>query len=128
MTTLWCNPLFQLETFLHEPFYRMEGIMKKILIITVAFICSILILFFAKKNLMADPGGFQKCKLTKLWETKADLRVPESVLYNPSEDIIYISNINGKPTEKNGKGFISKVLLNGKIEKLKSLYCRRHQK
>ena len=75
--------------------------MKKILFITVAFICSFLILFLAKKDLMADPGGFQKCKLTKLWETKADLRIPESVLYNPSEDIIYVSNINGKPTEKN---------------------------
>ncbi len=93
--------------------------MKKTLIITVAFICSFLILFFAKKDLMADPGTFQKYKLTKLWETKADLRIPESVLYNPSEDIIYVSNINGKSTEKNGKGFISKVSLSGKILVLK---------
>jgi len=47
------------------------------------------------------------------------LRIPESVLYNPSEDIIYVSNINGKPTEKNGKGFISKVSLSGEILVLK---------
>ena len=73
-------------------FYRIGGNHEKNTYITVAFICSFLILFFAKKNLMADPGGFQKCKLTKLWETKADLRIPESVLYNPSEDIIYVSN------------------------------------
>lgn len=94
--------------------------MKKMPIITVVFICSFLILFFTKtRDLMADPGGFPKYKLTKLWETKADLRVPESVLYNPSEDIIYVSNINGKPTEKNGKGFISKVSLSGEILALK---------
>ena len=94
--------------------------MKRMLIITLSFICSFSILFSADtKYLIADPGGFQKCKLTKLWETKADLRVPESVLYHPSEDILYVSNINGKPTEKNGKGFISKVSLSGKILELK---------
>ena len=75
--------------------------MKKRPVITFAFICGFLILFFAKKNLMASHLEFQKHKLTKLWETKAVLRIPESVLYNPSESILYVSNINGKPTEKN---------------------------
>ena len=93
--------------------------MKKTFIITVVCICSFSVLFFANKNLTADPGGFQKLKLMKLWETKTDLKVPESVLYNPSEDILYVSNINGKPTEKNGKGFISKVSLSGEILVLK---------
>ncbi len=94
--------------------------MKKKLLITVVFICGFLILFLVKTNdSMGDSGGFQKCKLTKLWETQRDLRVPESVLYNPSEDIIYVSNIDGKPTEKNGKGFISKVSLSGEILVLK---------
>jgi hypothetical protein len=59
--------------------------MKKMLLITVVLVCGFLILFFAKTNdLMADSGGFPKYKLTRLWETKTDLRVPESVLYNPS--------------------------------------------
>jgi len=93
--------------------------MKKTFIITIACICSFSVLFVGNENLTADPGGLQKLKLMKLWETKTDLRVPESVLYNPSEDILYVSNINGKPTEKNGKGFISKVSLNGEILVLK---------
>jgi len=93
--------------------------MKKTFIITVACICGFSVLFFGNENLTADPGGFQKLKLMKLWETKTDLKVPESVLYNPSENILYVSNINGKPTEKNGKGFISKVSLSGEILVLK---------
>ncbi|MBW1696115.1 MAG: PQQ-binding-like beta-propeller repeat protein [Deltaproteobacteria bacterium] len=96
--------------------------MKKIFIITSVLIFNFLILFLAQPTyLPAQPGGVQPCrlKLTKLWETKTELRVPESVLYNPSEDIIYVSNINGKPTEKNGRGFISKVSLSGEIKVLK---------
>jgi len=93
--------------------------MKKTFIITIACICSFSVLFVGNENLMADPGGLQKFKLMKLWETKTDLRVPESVLYSPPEDILYVSNINGKPTEKNGKGFISKVSLSGEILVLK---------
>lgn len=94
--------------------------MKRMPIITVVLTCSFFILFFTNtKDLMADAGGFPKYRLTKLWETKAELRVPESVLYNPSEGILYVSNINGKPTEKNGKGFISKVSLSGEIVVLK---------
>ena len=58
-------------------------------------------------------------KLTKLWATPQELRVPESVLYDPARDVLYVSNINGKPTEKNGAGFISQVALDGTILNLK---------
>lgn len=57
--------------------------------------------------------------VTEVWSTPEGLNVPESVMYDQSENILYVSNINGKPTEKNNKGFISKVTLNGKIENLK---------
>ena len=59
-----------------------------------------------------------KLKLTEKWATAKELKVPESVLYNDAQDILYISNINGSPLEKNGKGFISKVNLSGEIEDL----------
>ena len=87
-----------------------------------------MIVYIGVQNLRASDVGSGKYRLTKQWETENNLRIPESVLYDKTKNILYVSNINGKPTEKNGKGFISKVLLNGKIEKLKSLYCRRHQK
>jgi sugar lactone lactonase YvrE len=57
-------------------------------------------------------------QLVEQWQTKRDLRVPESVLYDASRNALYVSNINGKPTEKNGQGFISRVALNGRIEAL----------
>lgn len=50
----------------------------------------------------------------QLWSAEG-LKVPESVMYDPKDKILYVSNINGKPTEKNGKGFISKIGMNGKI-------------
>ena len=57
-------------------------------------------------------------KLEKLWETGQVLKTPESVIYNPADSILYISNINGSPTAKDSNGFISKVTLNGKIKEL----------
>jgi len=57
-------------------------------------------------------------KLTQKWTTSQDLKVPESVLYDEGRDILYISNINGSPMEKNGRGFISRVTLTGEIENL----------
>ena len=53
--------------------------------------------------------------LTKLWETDTLLRTPESVLYDAKEKILYVSEIDGVPNEKDGKGAIAKVSLEGKI-------------
>jgi sugar lactone lactonase YvrE len=44
---------------------------------------------------------------------------PESVLYAPTEGVLFVSNIDGKPDEKDGQGFISKVSpTNGTIVEL----------
>ncbi|GAB3326647.1 hypothetical protein GCM10027299_25910 [Larkinella ripae] len=58
-------------------------------------------------------------KLVKVWETDSTLRVPESVLYDPKGDVLYVANIVGKGDSLDGDGFISKVTLDGKIENLK---------
>lgn len=57
--------------------------------------------------------------LSKVWVSDSLFLKPESALYNPSEGIIYISNINGEYLAKDGNGFISKIDINGKIESLK---------
>ena len=55
----------------------------------------------------------------KLWETPAQLKTPESVPYEPNENVLFVSNIDGKPDEKDGQGFISKVSpINGTISEL----------
>lgn len=54
-------------------------------------------------------------KLTKVWETEATLKVPESVLLDAKRKVLYASNIDGQPWEADGKGSIAKVGLDGKI-------------
>ncbi|PWJ60552.1 hypothetical protein CLV98_101737 [Dyadobacter jejuensis] len=54
-------------------------------------------------------------QLTKLWETKAELPIPESVLFSAKDKLLYVSNIDGKASEKDGQGSIGKVDLKGNI-------------
>jgi DNA-binding beta-propeller fold protein YncE len=52
------------------------------------------------------------------WKTDTLLRVPESVLFDASKNILYVACIDGKPDGKDGVGSIAKVSPTGKIEKL----------
>jgi sugar lactone lactonase YvrE len=54
-------------------------------------------------------------KLTKVWETEATLKVPESVRFDAKRKVLYVSNIDGQPWEADGKGSIAKVGLDGKV-------------
>jgi sugar lactone lactonase YvrE len=49
----------------------------------------------------------------------AGLMTPESVLHVADEDVYLVSNINGKPTDGDNNGFISKVSPDGKVVTLK---------
>ncbi len=53
--------------------------------------------------------------LQRIWETEAKLPIPESVLYSAKDKLLYVAQIDGKPGEKDGKGGIAKVGLDGKI-------------
>ena len=57
--------------------------------------------------------------LTVKWTTEATLRVPESVLLDSKNNLLYVSSIDGSPDAKDGNGFISQVGLDGKIKNLK---------
>jgi len=54
-------------------------------------------------------------KVTRLWETEAALKVPESVRFDAGRKVLYVSNIDGQPWEADGKGSIAKVGLDGKV-------------
>lgn len=74
--------------------------------LTCALFC-----FLLCNNLFA-----QQHKLIKKWETDSVLKVPESVLLDTKNNILYVSNIDGKePWGKDGKGSIGKVGTDGKI-------------
>lgn len=61
----------------------------------------------------------QKPTVEKAWETPKSLKVPESVLYDADSQTIYVANINGSPTGKNGEGFIATLNLDGSVRELK---------
>ncbi|MES1219018.1 MAG: SMP-30/gluconolactonase/LRE family protein, partial [Bacteroidota bacterium] len=80
--------------------------MKKILL-TIAAVFILLINSQAQNK---------KHRLVKMWETDTLLKVPESVLYDEVNSVLYASNIDGTdPWGKDGKGSIAKISMDGKI-------------
>ena len=77
--------------------------MKNFLLCIFSFI-----VFFAAKA--------QKHELVKLWETDSVLKVPESVLFDAKNKVLYVANIDGtQPWAKDSAGSIGKVGLDGKV-------------
>lgn len=56
--------------------------------------------------------------LSEMWRTDSILLTCESVLYDKNHQVLFVSCINGAPSEKNGKGYISKLNPDGTIKSL----------
>jgi sugar lactone lactonase YvrE len=80
--------------------------MKKMLLVFVYSICSC----FAY-------AGLVDVKLSTLW-TQKGFSKPESVVYDAKRNLLYVSNIHGSPSEKDGIGSISKVSFSMKGSKI----------
>lgn len=52
--------------------------------------------------------------LAQVWET-AGFANPESVLWDPDKKVLYVSNVNGGPPDKDGNGYITKMSADGKV-------------
>ncbi|PLW94402.1 MAG: hypothetical protein C0591_13015 [Marinilabiliales bacterium] len=74
---------------------------------------SLLIILFLS-SIIANSQSFET-----IWATDRVLKTPESVFYNQQRNEIYVSNINGNPTDKDGNGFISLLDTTGNITALK---------
>ena len=72
-----------------------------------------------KKNPIVIDSSKNADTLEFITETPSVLKTPESVKYDRTKDILFVANINGKPTEKDGNGFISKLNIQAKIIDLK---------
>lgn len=48
-----------------------------------------------------------------------NLRGPEAVLHDEEQDVYFVSNTDGSPAAKDGKGFIARITPDGKIAELK---------
>ena len=78
-----------------------------------------------KTNLLAfimiilGAGMLNAQELKQVWESSDDvLKTPESVLYDEERDVIFVANINGNPSEKDGNGFISTLNPDGTLKEL----------
>src|SRR5580698_7218909 len=56
----------------------------------------------------------QQPSLQKLWETDTIIAVPESVLPDPANNILYISLVDGAPWDADGKGGVGRLSPDGK--------------
>lgn len=54
-------------------------------------------------------------QLELIWETPAELKTPESVLFDKELNVLFVSNIDGAPNEKDNSGSIAKVDPTGNI-------------
>lgn len=64
------------------------------------------------------PSMLKGDKLKEVWKTAAIFKAPESVLYDETSELIYVSNINvtdGNPWAKDKNGFISKLSNTGEV-------------
>jgi DNA-binding beta-propeller fold protein YncE len=65
--------------------------------------------FYNNNQVQAQQQQAGQIKINKLWETPGGLKNPESVAYAPKQNVLFVSNVDGKPDQKDQKGFISKV-------------------
>lgn len=59
--------------------------------------------------------AFAGPKLKPVWKTEPVLMGPESVIYHPGTDALFVSNVNGSPDAVDGNGFISQLSVDGKV-------------
>ncbi len=88
--------------------------MKQLLILGVLFLAACGGSSDKKTTEQADTAKAPELVLN--WESDSTLKVPESVLFDKANQVLYVSNIDGQnPWEADGKGSIGKVGLDGKV-------------
>ena len=63
--------------------------------------------------LVACGSAYATPTLKPLWNMDSGLASPESVVFYPKQQVAFVSNVNGY--SKNGKGYLSKISLQGKL-------------
>jgi sugar lactone lactonase YvrE len=53
--------------------------------------------------------------LTPAWTSSEGFKGPESVIYHPNTNALYVSNVNGSPMDQDGNGYISKITDEGEL-------------
>jgi sugar lactone lactonase YvrE len=75
-----------------------------------------LLLTFALPVFLLSLVNGQQHQLIKKWESDTLFKVPESVLFDAGNNVLYVANIDGTdPWGKDGKGSVGKLGIDGKI-------------
>lgn len=77
-----------------------------------ALICLSLV---ERQSVVAQPPQPAITAKPGLWTIDKGLAQPESAYFEPTSQVIYVSNVVGSPVEKDGKGYISKISPDGKV-------------
>lgn len=64
-------------------------------------------------------GNLKSNELEIAWESEKVFELPESVIFDSKNDVLYVSNIVNHPFKKDESGYISKLGLDGKVLELK---------
>ncbi len=79
----------------------------------------LILIYFSINSAAQNDEPDQSASLQKIWETPELLTTCESVCYNDATKTIFVSCIDGNPTDKDGNGFISQLSITGDIISLK---------
>lgn len=67
-------------------------------------------------GISSEPAAEKQFVLTQVWSTDTVMTTCESVLYDGQRNTLFVSCINGTPTDKNGKGFIARLDPDGNVQ------------
>lgn len=79
---------------------------------------TLIIILFVSVMMPATAQSYFSDKIEKTWTSEPVFKVPESVFYYPDKDMVFVANINGKPTDRDENGFISQLEPDGTIVRL----------
>lgn len=85
---------------------------------TSSLISVFILLLLLSSSFVAQRPPVAQSGLTEIWRTDQVLSTCESVLYNKDRNLLFVSCINGNPSEKNEKGFIALLKPDGSIKEL----------
>ena len=68
---------------------------------------------------LTKTANAQSIAMQPAWQSDTTLRVPERVLFDADQKMLYVPCVKGKATLANKVSFITKVGLDGKVIKLK---------
>jgi sugar lactone lactonase YvrE len=66
------------------------------------------------ENAAKKESALPPVALEEAWSAEG-FKQPESVAFDPDAGVLYVSNVNGEASAKDGNGFISRVGLDGKV-------------